>query len=222
MLPEISSIVIGYLLGSIPTAWIIARWRKGIDIRDVDVRNMGGGSVMRQVGIWEGAGVIVVDMAKGAAAIYVARAFEVSLPWELAAGFAAILGHNYPVFVGFRGGQGVATIMGIFFVIATYAMAAVFGVMGVILLLTRRKFTRLLFVFVSVVSPLLALFVWLFYGSGILLYYTLAIIVLLLLKNRRRLAEIKVLATLVKKGKEDSVITDEDAGTSGVERPNKT
>jgi glycerol-3-phosphate acyltransferase PlsY len=217
MLPEILSIVIGYLLGSIPSAYLIARWRKGIDIRDVDVRNMGGGSVLRQVGVWEGIVVIVVDMAKGAAAIFSARALGVSLPWELAAGFAAILGHNYPVYVGFRGGQGVATIMGIYFVIAPYAMAAVFCVLGVILLLTRRKFTRFLFVIVSVVSPLLAFFIWLIYDSKMLLYYTLVIIVILLLKNRRRLAEIKILKTVFRRKQQQSAIEHGDSGQSTVE-----
>jgi glycerol-3-phosphate acyltransferase PlsY len=217
MLPEILSIIVGYLLGSIPTAYLIARWRKGIDIREVDVRNMGGGSVLRQVGVWEGIIVIVVDMAKGAAAIFIARAFGVSLPWELAAGFAAILGHNYPVYVGFRGGQGVATIMGIYFVIAPYAMAAVFCVLGVILLLTRRKFTRFLFVIVSVVSPLLAVFIWLIYRSEILLYYTLVIIVLLLIKNRRRLAEIKILKTVFRRNQQQSATKRGDSGQSTVE-----
>ena len=196
MLFEILSVVIGYLFGSIPTAVIISRWRKGIDIREVDVRNMGGGAVLRQVGVWEGVIVIIVDMAKGAAAIFIARALGVTLPWELAAGFAAILGHNFPVYAGFRGGQGVATIMGIYFVIATYAMAAVFCVLGVILLFTRRKFTRFLFVIVTIISPLLAVFVWFIYHSEEILYFTLLLIVLLVLKNRRRLAEIKVVRTI--------------------------
>jgi glycerol-3-phosphate acyltransferase PlsY len=193
MLPEIASIIIGYLLGSIPVAYIIAKMRKNIDIRDVDTRNMGGGSVLRQVGIWEGAVVIVVDMGKGAAPIFIAQAFGVSLPWVLAAGFAAILGHNYPVYVGFRGGQGVSTIMGIFFVITPLAMAVIFGVMGIVLLITRRRFTRLLFVVVCIISPLLPLLAWLFYGSEMMIvYYALVIIVFLLFKNRRRLKEVLV------------------------------
>jgi glycerol-3-phosphate acyltransferase PlsY len=192
MLLGIASIIIGYLLGSIPTAYIIAKVRKGIDIRDVDTRNMGGGSVLRQVGIWEGALVIIVDMAKGAAPIFIAQAFGVSLPWVLAAGFAAILGHNYPVYVGFRGGQGVATIMGIFFVLTPMAMSVISGVMGIVLLITRRRFTRFLFVMVCIMSPLLPLLAWLFYGSEMIVYYALVIIVFLLFKNRRRLKEVLV------------------------------
>ena len=102
MILGISSIIIGYLLGSIPTAYIVTKMRKGIDIRTVDVRNMGGGSVLRQVGIWEGALVLVVDMAKGAASIYIAQALGVSILWVFGAGFAAILGHNYPLYLSTR------------------------------------------------------------------------------------------------------------------------
>jgi glycerol-3-phosphate acyltransferase PlsY len=200
MLLEIAAIIIGYLLGAIPTAYIITRLRKGIDIRDVDVGNMGGGSVLRQVGIWEGSLVIVIDMAKGAAAILIAQAFGISLPWVLGAGFAAILGHNYPVYIGFRGGQGVATIMGIFLVITPLAMIIPFCVLGVILLVTRRKFTRLIFVSVCITSPLLPVFVWLFYRSEMLLCYTLVIIAFLLFKNRNRLKELQVLKFKANRG----------------------
>ena len=189
----IIAIIIGYLLGAIPTAYIVARLRKGIDIRDVDVGNMGGGNVLRQVGIWEGALVIVVDMAKGAAAILIAQAMGISLPWVLGAGFAALLGHNYPVYVGFRGGQGVACIMGIFFILTPLAMAVPFVAMGVPLLITRRKFPHFLFVTICIICPLLPISIWLFYGSEILLlYYALFIIAFLLFKSRRRLKELKV------------------------------
>lgn len=205
MLLEIASIIIGYLLGSIPAAYIVARIRKGIDIRDVGVGNMGGGNVLRQVGIWEGAVVIIADMAKGAAPIFIAQAFGISLPWVMAAGFAAILGHNYPLYLGFRGGQGVSTIMGIFFVLTPIAMAFIFVVMGIILLVTRRRFTRLLFVSVCIVSPLLPIFIWLFYSSEILVYYALVIIVFLLFKNRHGLKEIPAVIKR-KKEKQQPVI----------------
>ncbi len=195
----IAAIIIGYLLGAFPTAYIVTKLRKGIDIRDVDIGNMGGGSVLRQVGIWEGSLVIIVDMAKGAAAILIAQAIGVSFPWVLGAGFAAILGHDYPVYIKFRGGQGVATIIGIFFVITPFAIAVPFLAMGIVLLITRRKFTRLLFVSVCIISPLLPLSVWFIYKSEILLYYSLVIVILLIFKNRHRLKEIKVLKPRINK-----------------------
>jgi glycerol-3-phosphate acyltransferase PlsY len=193
MLLGIAVIVLGYLLGSIPTAYIVARLRKGIDIRAVDVGNMGGGSVLRQVGLWEGALVIAVDMAKGAAAVLIAQALDLSYYWVLAAGFAAIVGHNFPVFLGFRGGQGVATIMGILFVLAPLAIGALWILLGIVILITRSNFIRYLFLIICVVAPLLPIAIWLVYGSTpeslALIYLSLSIIALLVFKNRRRLKE---------------------------------
>ncbi len=110
MLLGLGAISIGYLLGSIPSAYIMARLRKGIDIRQFGVGNMGAANVIRNVGVWEGIVVGLVDIAKGAAAILIARALNVSQPWLLGTGFSALLGHNFPVFVGFRDGKGSATI----------------------------------------------------------------------------------------------------------------
>jgi glycerol-3-phosphate acyltransferase PlsY len=190
---ESCAILIGYLLGSFPTAVIITKIRKGIDIRDVDIGNMGGGSVLRQVGTIEGALVIIIDMVKGAAAIIIAQLLGVDEIWVLAAGFAAVLGHIFPVYVGFKGGQGVATIMGVFFVLAPEVMASLFGVWGIILLITRRSFKKKLFLLVCIISPLLPLFLWLFHYSLTMVLYAAVFIVFLVIKNGRRLPEFKFL-----------------------------
>ena len=191
-------VVIGYLLGSFPTAIIITRIRKGIDIRDVDIGNMGGGSVLRQVGMVEGALVIIIDMAKGAAAIVIAQVLGVDEIWVLAAGFAAVLGHIFPVYVGFKGGQGVATIMGVFFVLAPEVMATLFGVWGIVLLITQvtgRSFTKKLFLLVCIISPLLPVFLWLFHYSLAMILYSVVFIIFLVIKNSRRLPEFRFLGS---------------------------
>ena len=188
MLLELTAIVTGYLLGSIPTAYIVAKLRKGIDIREVDVGNVGGASVMRQVGRWEGSGVVIVDMSKGAGTVLIAQALSIDQPWVLAAGFAAFLGHNFPIFIGFRGGKAVATIMGIFFVLAPKAIVIMLIPMGIALLLVRN-----IFLMVAIVSPLLPLFIWLFDGSPVLTFYALAIIAFVLFRSRYRLKEFKSL-----------------------------
>jgi glycerol-3-phosphate acyltransferase PlsY len=189
MLLELIAILIGYLLGSIPTAYIIAKLRKGIDIREVDTGNMGAGSTFRQVGLWEGAVVFLVDAAKGAAAILVAQALGVYQPFVLAAGFAAILGHSFPFSIGFRGGQGVSTIMGIFFVLAPEAMLVILGLMGIALFLTRHVFSM-----TCIAAPFLPLLIWLFGGSTTLTFYSLAVIVFVVFRNRRRLREFRLVA----------------------------
>jgi glycerol-3-phosphate acyltransferase PlsY len=187
MFLEAASIIIAYLLGAIPTAYIIAKLRKGIDIREVGIGNMGGGNVMREVGIWEGTVVLIVDMGKGAAAILVAQALGVSQFWVLGAGFAAVLGHTYPVYIGFRGGQGVATIIGIFFVLSPPVMSITLGLIGIVLLFVRQFFSA-----VAITAPVLILLIWQLDGSPILTFYAIFIVAFVMFRNRRRLKEVKI------------------------------
>jgi glycerol-3-phosphate acyltransferase PlsY len=172
------SIVIGYLLGSIPSAYIMGRLRKGIDIRDVDSGNMGAGAVIRQVGIWEGILVGLTDIAKGAAAILIARSLGVAEPWVLAAGFGALMGHNFPVFVGFKGGSGTATTVGIFLVLAPVAMGIALAIIAIPVLTTRN------FAFAAFIGLiLLPLLLWLFGGSLMLILFSLVIDAFMLGRN---------------------------------------
>ncbi len=77
----LAAIVVGYLLGSIPSAYIMARLRKGVDILEFDVGNMRAASILCHIGVWEGIVVGLADMAKGAAAIVIAPALSVSQLW---------------------------------------------------------------------------------------------------------------------------------------------
>ncbi len=172
MLLGLGAIVIGYLLGSIPSAYIMARLRKGIDIREFGVGNMGAANVLRHVGVWEGIVVALADIAKGAAAILIAQALSVSQLWLLGAGFSALVGHNFPVFVGFRGGKGSATILGIFLILAPREIGIVFGIMAVPFFITRNFAFAICVGFVFI--PLL---IWLFGGSVMLTLYSLAIVI---------------------------------------------
>lgn len=189
MLPGLIAILIGYLLGSIPMAYIIAKLRKGIDIREVGVGNMGAGNVIREVGLWEGAVVAIVDIGKGVAAILIAQTMGVSQPWLLAAGFAAILGHSFPFSIGFRGGQGVDTIIGIFLVLAPGAMVVMLGLMGIALFFTRHIFSM-----TCIAAPFLPLLIWLSGGSAMLIFYSLAVIAFVVFRNRHRLKEFQLIA----------------------------
>lgn len=82
----------------------------------------------------------LVDIGKGAGAILIAQTLGVSQLWLLAAGFAAILGHWFPFSIGFRGGQGVSTIIGIFLVLVPGVMIVILGLMGIALFFTRHIF----------------------------------------------------------------------------------
>jgi glycerol-3-phosphate acyltransferase PlsY len=185
MLLGILSIIIGYLLGSIPTAYIVVRKRKGIDIRNVGSRNMGAANVMREIGTLEGVFVALIDIAKGAGAILIAQTLNISELWVFGAGFAALVGHNFPVFAGFRGGKGSATVIGIFLVLAPLSMLVTFVIVAIPFFATR-KFSAAILIGIAlavVAFVLLPLFIWLFEGSLMLVRYVLAIGVFMLVRN---------------------------------------
>ncbi len=131
--------VIGYLLGSIPTAVIVSRRVAGVDIRTLGDANMGARNVSRTLG-WKPAVVVaVVDFAKGFAPVMLARALGLDLAWQIAAGIGALLGHDFPLFAEFRGGQGLATTLGALMVLAPQQMAIGLTVYGMLYLLTRKS-----------------------------------------------------------------------------------
>jgi acyl phosphate:glycerol-3-phosphate acyltransferase len=112
-------IMLGYLLGSIPTAYIAGRIARGKDIRNVGDRNMGAQNVFRQLGPALGILVGLIDMAKGVLAILLAEAAGLPQMGVLLTGTAAVIGHNWPIFLGFRGGRGEATTIGILYALVT-------------------------------------------------------------------------------------------------------
>lgn len=104
-----------YLLGSIPSAYWLVKWTKRIDIRTVGSGNVGATNALRTAGPWAGATVLVLDVAKGLVAAALLPRWFLAQPlpvWVLASGTAAVIGHVFPCFLGFRGGKGVATTLG--------------------------------------------------------------------------------------------------------------
>jgi glycerol-3-phosphate acyltransferase PlsY len=178
MLSAILSVTIGYLLGSIPTAYVVSRAKKGVDIRNIGSRNMGGANVMREIGTREGVFVGLFDIAKGAGAILVAQALNAPELWVFGAGFAALVGHNFPVFAGFRGGRGSATIIGIFLVLAPRATLITLAVVA-IPFFTSHNFAGA----IMVGFALLPLLLWLLEGSLDLVRYVLVIDLFMLVRN---------------------------------------
>jgi glycerol-3-phosphate acyltransferase PlsY len=114
-------IAAAYLIGSIPFALILSR-RWGADLRQVGSGNMGAANVMRASGVFAGVLVAALDMAKGAASVWIASRVSDSAELPAAAGLAAILGHIYPIWLRFRGGKGVATACGVFSMLTPLAV----------------------------------------------------------------------------------------------------
>jgi len=112
-------VVIGYLFGSFPTGYLVVRLLKGIDVRTIGSGNIGATNVGRCLGRSWAVFVTIVDMLKGGIAVLIVRQLAQGggdAPWLLAAvGTAAVLGHNFPVWLGFHGGKGVATTYGMLF-----------------------------------------------------------------------------------------------------------
>jgi glycerol-3-phosphate acyltransferase PlsY len=114
-------VLTGYVIGSVPFALLLAR-RWGTDLRRVGSGNLGAANVLRATGITPGVLVAVLDIAKGAASVAVARRMGADASSVAMAGLAAILGHIYPIWLRFRGGKGVATACGVFSVLTPVAV----------------------------------------------------------------------------------------------------
>ena len=111
MLSYLVVTAIGYLLGSFPSGYVVGRMR-GMDVRQWGSGSLGGTNVLRSAGPWAAILVVLGDVAKGVLAVFVARALISSPSAEVLAGLAAILGHDFSIFVTFSGGRGVATTLG--------------------------------------------------------------------------------------------------------------
>jgi len=156
MINIIIAIVSGYLLGSIPSAYLAGRLRKGIDIREVGSKNMGAMNVYYEVGRIEAVLVTLVDLGKGVGAILLVRwlagnplisSFDFLTGLT---GVAAVVGHIFPVFLKFRGGKGAATAIGTLLFSMPKAIPFLFIVFAIALLVSRNptfSYSLLLIVF---------------------------------------------------------------------------
>ena len=143
----LATAMVAYLLGSIPTGFLVAKAR-GLDIRSVGSGNIGATNVFRYLGVPAGILVLLADAAKGWLAVAVAArlisgwSFHAGeAGWRewpgLCAGFSAILGHNYTCWLDFKGGKGVATTAGVLGVLAPWSLLIISGVWLLVLALSR-------------------------------------------------------------------------------------
>ena len=131
------TVAAGYLVGSISFAVLLVRLKTGKDIRKEGSGNAGATNVLRAHGRTLGLLVALLDVAKGAAAVLLVRAVTADPRAAAAAALAAILGHVFPLYYGFRGGKGVATAVGAFLVLAPYPALACIGVFVAVVWLSR-------------------------------------------------------------------------------------
>jgi acyl phosphate:glycerol-3-phosphate acyltransferase len=125
MMPLLA-VLAAYALGSIPFGFLLVKWRSGTDIREKGSGNTGATNVMRTAGPAVGIATLILDIAKGYAAVWLAGRLSSDSPfWMGLAVLAVMLGHTYPVFLGFRGGKAVACFLGAFLRLAPLSTLAI-------------------------------------------------------------------------------------------------
>jgi glycerol-3-phosphate acyltransferase PlsY len=177
-----------YLLGAVPTSYLVMRMARGVDLRTVGSGNLGATNLYRQLGWRFAVPVGLFDMAKGALPVFAGlRLSGGGMAVALGLGAAAVIGHVYSLFVGFKGGKGVATGAGVVLGLAPWAFVVSLGVWGVVVWLSG---------YVSLASVIAALLfpgvTWLLHPEQrplLWMHVTLAALIVVLHRtNLRRLA----------------------------------
>ncbi len=153
----ISALIMAYLIGAIPSAYVAGRLIKGKDIREEGDRNPGAGNAYRTIGPKAGVAVGAVDIGKGAGAVLLAAELTGSTSAGMAAGVVAMVGHNWPIFLKFRGGRGAASALGVF--IALVPMPAIPISLVSLALLPIVKSTTIVIGLIMISTPFVALLI---------------------------------------------------------------
>lgn len=130
-------IVISYLIGSIPNGLFVGKLVGGVDLRQFGSKNIGATNAFRVLGPWPALVVFITDAAKGIAGVYLGDQLIGSPIALLAGGIAAIAGHNWSIFLGFKGGRGVATGLGVIAMLSPKVTLVVFVIWAAIVYFTR-------------------------------------------------------------------------------------
>ena len=164
------TIILGYFLGAIPTAYIASHLLKGRDIRQMGDGNMGAANAFHQLGAKAGISVFFVDAGKGALAILIAQTVNIPQLAVLLTGTAVVIGHNWSVFVGFRGGRGEASTIGVLLTVITQPMLLLAGLALATLLIKKNVIVASCVLFIP-----LPLVCWWLGVPGLLVAYGIAL-----------------------------------------------
>jgi glycerol-3-phosphate acyltransferase PlsY len=178
LINETVAVVLGYLIGSIPSAYIIGRLVGKIDLRKEADGRISASVVHKKLGVIPFLLVVVMDVGEGALAVLIAGMLTESLIAVMIAGFAAVVGHNWPVFLKFKGGLGATTTYGVLLALVWWQVLTAAAIAYVLFLIIRKSglSTAILIIIVSIIlfiqkSPL------------ILVVYPFILILLMVLKR---------------------------------------
>jgi glycerol-3-phosphate acyltransferase PlsY len=188
---KILLIITAYLLGSIPSSVWIGKRFYNVDVREHGSGNAGFTNTVRVLGWRAGLPVFLMDILKGYVAVSQLRLFNVYIPgtadfvnYQLILGAAAVLGHIFPVYVGFRGGKGVATLVGILLAIQPQPTLICIGIFGVVFFTTR--YVSLSSMIAGISFPVLIIFVFQTTISSLVIF-SMIISILLLLTHQKNI-----------------------------------
>jgi glycerol-3-phosphate acyltransferase PlsY len=133
------SVSLGYLLGSIPSAYLVGRLLKGVDLRDVGDGRIGTSAAFRRLGKLGGTMVGIADFGKGVAAIMLARLLGVSEVVVLLSGLAAVIGHDWSIFIHLKGGKGAATTYGVLASVMAWQLLIALGIAGMVFFISHKS-----------------------------------------------------------------------------------
>ncbi len=158
-------IILAYLIGSIPTSVWIGKWFYKVDVRTKGSGNAGATNTIRVLGWKAGIPVLLFDVFKGWFAVYMAN-FILSdvytgdqfINIKIALAVAAVIGHIFPVYIGFKGGKGVATLLGVGIALFSYSVLVAVGVFAVVLVITR--IVSISSIIASIFFPLIVVFIF--------------------------------------------------------------
>ena len=176
------AILLGYAIGSLPIGFVVAQSTRGVDLRRAGSGNVGAANVYRTTGLGLAIAVMVADMAKGAVAVLISGSGATAV----AAGVAAVVGHVYPVWLGFHGGKGVATAGGVFGVLSPWPTAIAAAAFG----LTVAR-TRLVSLGSVVAVVMLVLAEWLTPGLRAVDIGATAVALLIVFRHRGNIARLR-------------------------------
>ena len=178
---NISIILISYLLGSIPTGFLIGKYLKNIDLRLIGSGSTGATNVLRNVGKWPALFVFIFDVGKGLIAVKIAQYYADQGLIEVLAGISAISGHIWPIWLKGKGGKAVATGLGMFLALSWKVGLASLGIF--LIVLAKSKFVSLSSISAALLLPILMFFN---IGNFIHPYFIISLIVSLLVIWKHR------------------------------------
>ena len=170
----------GYLLGSLPTGLILAKLFSKVDPRKIGSKNIGATNIFRTAGKTLGALTLVGDLLKGVLPVWIAVQWGESDLWIAASGLTPFLGHVFPIFLGFKGGKGVATALGVYLVISPIAVLIEFTIFAGIV--WKWRFISLGSITCATTIPILLAF----FRSDSQVYFVLSVVIAALILYRHQ------------------------------------